>query len=398
MKVARFADVQVQGKILGACDAQLTAFADACIERHVDAVLFAGDLFEKADILDGRAGTGAQIEVALRPFRRLRLANIPCVAIPGNHDMSGAGSPDALHVFDGTGVVVLRKPEAYVLDTPSGGSLSIYALPWSWAGGSADAALANLFDETAHLRLSSPSVLLGHAQKIGGIYGGVICEAKPHSWQLSTGALEAAPVDSIALGDFHRRQPHFVGAILQHNYGEGAYSNGDQMEAGNPTGFEIWDTETGLVEWVELTAAWRYMTHTITSEAAYKEAQLLEAVHVDHHHRFKFVGWKPPAYDFIGMSEAGIDVKQVVEHEERAVRIEVPDGAIGSPRALLDLYAKSQDPEWKEERLAAAYGALERVFAKPGAGGTPDDPCGAGIDDEPEPEEVAAEPEGALPF
>jgi DNA repair exonuclease SbcCD nuclease subunit len=64
---------------------------DQMIEREVEAVIHAGDLFEAS-----HPPTRA-LEVALDGFARLREAGIPAIAIPGNH--STPRSAGAAHVF-----------------------------------------------------------------------------------------------------------------------------------------------------------------------------------------------------------------------------------------------------------------------------------------------------------
>ena len=56
------------------------AVVDAAIKEKVDFVILAGDLFEKRSI------DALTLNQAMRGLERLRDANIPCIAVEGNHE------------------------------------------------------------------------------------------------------------------------------------------------------------------------------------------------------------------------------------------------------------------------------------------------------------------------
>ncbi|HUT58703.1 MAG TPA: metallophosphoesterase, partial [Phycisphaerae bacterium] len=255
MKIANVADIHARGKDLSACRDQLAAMVAECIKRQVALVTIAGDIFDRASIGDNHASTGAIAEVPIRAVAELTKHGIEVLMIPGNHDVSGAGSADALHVFDGMAKVhVVRDPCWWVYTDDQCDNVHIFCLPWSWSGE----------DPGDILWVQSVSrkatLLLAHVRVTGAkMSRDFTCDAKPGTWQVSRGFLELLPFDHFALGDFHARQNltngrgGYVGAIMQHNFGE----------EGNPAGFEVWNTETNETEWVELDAAPRYQTTTI---------------------------------------------------------------------------------------------------------------------------------------
>ena len=236
MKIANVADPHFRGKDLEHARAQGMAMANECIRRGVGLVTVAGDLFDRPTIGDQHASTGAIAGAAIEVVKRLTDAGIDVLMITGNHDQSGPGSADALHVFDGMdGVIVVRDTDVIALK-----GKMILCLPWQW-NGDAERELSRFTNPT------EPMMLLAHVEVIGSRMGGTrCCESSPGKWQISRQFLETLPVDHIALGHFHARQDltgrgGYIGSLRQCNFGE----------EGNAAGFEIWDTQTGLTEWVE---------------------------------------------------------------------------------------------------------------------------------------------------
>jgi exonuclease SbcD len=93
----------------GATRRALGNLVDAAIEREVDAVLLAGDLF------DGNWNHYATGVHFVKEMGRLREAGIPVVSIAGNHDAESKitkalSLPENVHVLD------VKKPETFVLE------------------------------------------------------------------------------------------------------------------------------------------------------------------------------------------------------------------------------------------------------------------------------------------
>ena len=332
MKIANTADWHVRGKGLAVVSEQLAAFTRECVQREVDLVTIAGDVFERPTIGDNDASTGAVAEVPIRCVGELTKHDIQVVMIPGNHDIAGAGSADALHVFDGMGgVKVIREPAVR-----RSGEIQIVALPWSWEGNAPNLILMRLMSPAGF-----PALLLGHVQVTGArMNDSKTAEHKPGMWQISREFLEQLPVDHVALGDFHARQDladgrgGYVGALRQCNFGE----------EGNPAGFEIWDTETGETEWVELDIAPKHRTVVLTPGDTPPERGSNE------HLRVRYDGHPDPV-ESKQLEQAGIRVEEIVDREERVRRADVPPGILGDPHGMIRLWAGAQEPAVDGARL-----------------------------------------------
>lgn len=338
MKIANTADWHIRGKDLEACDRQLAALEGECIRRQVDHVIVAGDVFHSPNIGDQYASTGAQARVALQHVFGLVDAGIEVWLIDGNHDVAGAGSKSALHIFDGhPSIHVYHEPTDDVLTSvKTDERVNAIFLPWQYKADDPETCVS--FFDTGDIDL-----LVAHVRVPGARMSGTFtCDAKPGAWQLSRAFLNTLPVRRIALGDFHARQElvegrgGYIGALRQLTFGE----------EGNPVGFEIWDTETGTVEWVELGAAPVHRT-TILRPGDPFDVVMDSSVK----QRVRFEGETPSAETVHKLEGLGVQVETVVPAQERVRRANVPDGIISDPHALIRLFADHQEPRIEGERL-----------------------------------------------
>jgi len=350
MLIANCADIHARGTDLEACRSQLAAMVAECVKRWVNLVTIAGDIFDRSSIGDSHASTGAIAAVVIGAVAELTKHGIEVLMIPGNHDASGAGSADALHVFDGMKMVqVIRRPEWWC---PKG-NVNILCLPWSWLGRDPADAIGQGFP--AGVAGSSPSLLLAHLRVTGAkMSSEFTCEPKPGDWQVSRGFLESLPFDHFALGDFHGRQDltegrgGYVGALRQLTFGE----------EGNPAGFEVWDTETNATEWVELDAAPRYRTLEIGSgQMPPEKPEGNEHLKI----RYTCAGIMGGNEAVRRLEAAGIEVEHLVDREERTQRAEVPEGIVHKPHDLIRLFASTQNPPPSEERVARMLRLYDEV-------------------------------------
>ena len=342
MKIANTADWHVRGKDLGAMSEQLAAFTRECVRREVDLVIIAGDVFDRPTIGDNHASTGAVAEVPIRCVGELTKHDIDVVMIPGNHDIAGAGSADALHVFDGMdNVTVIREPGSSVVC-----DIEVISLPWSWESADPEQNFSHFIAESsvdAAEGRSWPNLLLAHVQVTGARMSRThTAEHKPGTWQISREFLEQLPVDHVALGDFHARQDlaggrgGYVGALRQCNFGE----------EGNPAGFEIWDTETNETEWVELDAAPKHRTVVISATEGTLPGRIGNELL-----RIRYDGGQPDPIEVKQLEKAGIRVEHIVDREERVRRAEVPAGILRKPHDMVRLWASTQEPAIDGARL-----------------------------------------------
>ena len=106
MFIASIADLHFGRADLQAARAQWEAALAECVKRKVDLITIAGDVFDKPNIGDAHASTGAIVRAVLEPMKGL---GIDFLIIPGNHDKAGPASQDALTVFDSMPNVTVER-------------------------------------------------------------------------------------------------------------------------------------------------------------------------------------------------------------------------------------------------------------------------------------------------
>ena len=322
------ADWHAGGKDLEDFQRQLAAMVDECNARGVDMLAVAGDIFDNSAIQDRYASTGA-IARAIH----IELSGLDCdvLMIPGNHDSAGCGSADALNIFPLSEHIAVER-EARWLICPAT-KLSIYCVPWDWSGAPFPDPFA---DPVKGLGESFRTLLLAHAE-VGGamMNGGAVCQADSGKFQVTRAALEALPFDKIAFGHFHKRQDYFIGALRQDDFGH----------EGDPAGFEIWDTETDVSEWIELDAAPRHKTWIMApGDAPPPECP------PGWRYKVKLTGEQPDYVLVRDLERDGCVVELNLDMVQRLTRASVPPNVINDPRALMALWTESNDIG--DERLA----------------------------------------------
>jgi len=355
MLIATVADLHLRGKDLEACRAQLEAMRVAIDERNIPIVFVAGDVFDNPQIGDKFASTG-KIASVLVDFLDCLPATAFCV-LHGQHDASGSEVVPTTRVLRPCpNVSLVEQVEAGPMIgllqrsirpvPPDGADMWFVAAPWEWAGDSLDAILDD------HVRAD---ILVGHchvkgARLNGQAYAPHFHEPKPGVWDWSLSLDTLKRFRHVALGDFHCRQElvpgvgGYVGAFRQCNFGE----------EGNPTGFEVWDSETTETEWVELDAAPRHKTWTV--DADYPAPTVEE-----------MSGWLSrviyaKGFDRVEaqhLAEAGAVVEREPDRSERIVRAAV-DAA--DPRGMIRQWAATQIPPFEPERVKRMEGACDRIF------------------------------------
>jgi hypothetical protein len=326
--IASFADLHARGLDLGDFAAQWTAALNVCAARHVDLILIAGDVFDRSNIGGGGASTGAVARAVIGPLDSLRHCLKRVIAIPGNHDQAGIGSVDALTVLEAMPTVQIARWPQWI----QRGEVAVCCVPWSWSGENAEAAIRAAMKEKPGG--SAKSILLAHLQ-VGGAKMSATQTAKgADTWSVSRVFLESLPFDRVVLGDFHPRQDltggrgGYVGALRQLDHGE----------EGNPAGFEIWNSETNRVEWVELDAAPRYRTVEIEHGQPIPKAGPNEILRV---RTLGFVPTRAEAMAAGANNGHAIKIEPVLERVERISRADdVPIGALNDPSALLAIWTE----------------------------------------------------------
>lgn len=213
--------------------------SDLALDRGVDLVLIAGDVFHRPK------PNPAELHVFARFAKALEALQVPAIAILGNagHDQWGVDQPTALELFSSPWLTVSRTPE--LVKGP--GDVAVCTLPsvpvhrLVAAEGGGDRAVVNqvaaeLLVETARgLRSQAPegwpSILLGHWSVTGAALPNGLPTDDLHEPVLSIAALEELGFTAIALGHIHRAQPlvetgFYVGSPGVQNFGEAGFEHG----------------------------------------------------------------------------------------------------------------------------------------------------------------------------
>lgn len=362
MIVASIADIHARGQDLENLRAVLDQATEACKDHGVQVVALVGDQFERPNIHDDHASTGAIAAVMITWLRALTVVARAVVAISGNHDIAGAGSQSAMRVLDGLGVAELGPNGAF--DCGGGqDNLMIYGVPWEWSGSKTVAERIRDMDPGNHRNPrrkggDAALMLLGHFRVAGAKMSATrICEGE--GWSITEKELKelAGGYDRVVLGDFHARQDSlageslggYVGALRQLNHGEEA----------NAAGFEIWDTQTGLVKWIDLGAATQYRTVEWTEDGTPPE------MIPGYKTRVICPGWTPGEAIASPIEEAGGRIEAVLMDTERSARVEeIADGIVDRPRELIALYGGTKD--WTPEYIAELEKEFDELTAATG--------------------------------
>lgn len=347
MKIALTADWHFRGKDLRAAEAQLSALISESKSRGVELVCVAGDIFDSANIHDGHASVGAVVAAIVG---LLASSGLEWLMIPGNHDFRNNNQVDALAVLEGLhNVTVVRKHSWYRSHKYK---LAVLCIPWDWSGADA-ATIVEALDADTPAGIAR--ILLPHWQVDGMKLNAHRVHEGGGSWCVSRAFLELKShrFDRIAGGDFHIRQPFYTGALRQLSFGE----------EGNPSGFEVFDTETKAVEWVELNAAPRY--HNFVSRSP-EDLTTFDWPEGDYA-KIRIVGYTPDKVTVAKLQQDGAVVEEIPETIERLARAEeIPEGIMDKPVELLRVWAANQTPPVESiDELIEEFGAVESPTQAP---------------------------------
>jgi DNA repair exonuclease SbcCD nuclease subunit len=352
MKIAFLADVHARGKDLALFERQLRSALNAAEDNGAELVCIAGDVFDRSNIADRYASTGAIVQAVTGP---LYASNLSHVIVRGDHDVAGVGSVDALAVLD-------QIENVTVVDEPLGFSplpgLHLTCLPWQWgADVDANEALRTM------MPLASPkttTVLLAHCLVRGSSFPAHYGNGNTAKrWCLDEGFLQSSAFDFVALGDWHQRnlflgrRGGYIGALRQLNYGE----------AGNPQGFIVWDSVSGNITACDINECERHVVVRMGGDGPGEPVmndEFAKLVGSAEKARVVFSERQPTDLELAACREQGIEVVIDIAPAERVTRIEdLPEGVSGDLRKLLDLWAHNQEPPLSEEELAGLHAELE---------------------------------------
>jgi len=171
-------------------DERLARAVDFALERGVDAVIIAGDLFETH-----RPEPGL-VRRALRELERLSAAGIACVTVPGNHDeISYHDSVYKECAARWPGVLVTRPDFGLAAELElAGGRLYVYGLAYTGGVTPTERPLASFPRSGAE------------GYHVAVLHGSLELHGGDRSLPIDKEALAAAGFDYVALGHIHRFQ------------------------------------------------------------------------------------------------------------------------------------------------------------------------------------------------
>jgi DNA repair exonuclease SbcCD nuclease subunit len=331
MKTAAIADAHARGQDLDCFDRQFRRAFDVALSLGADIIVIVGDLFDDPNIASGGKSMGdilAVVKEAIESASDL----IPIHLIPGQHDKENETSRDALTAIEGMpNVFIYRQPTWAILHSPVGSSSVLAAmLPWMYQN-SAGEVLKNLLETKPDL--DAPSILCGHLQVRGArMNSGHPCDRGTYS--ISKTQLLDGKFDRYFLGDFHRRQDltngkgGYVGAIRQKNF----------SFVEDPQGFELWDSETNEVEWIEIDYCPRH--EILLWHEGEPRPEPTPGVKT----RIKTVGWIATDVDKMD-AEKEVEFTVKTTHIESRIEISALDDLSDDPKALLNLYLDQRRPD-----------------------------------------------------
>jgi len=205
-------------------DESLGEVVATCINRKVDAVVFAGDAYKNS------SPTPIYRGIFERRFREFIDNDIPIVMIPGNHDSAGSqGSLSALQSFKTLAdIQVIDTPRQICINTKSG-ELIVSCMPWPTKRMLLDvndeyyrlppdemliklqehviAKIQELDQENSNLSSSVNKIFLGHLDVAEAVYASEQTMMIKHSLVIPLEALTSLEsYGYVALGHIHKFQ------------------------------------------------------------------------------------------------------------------------------------------------------------------------------------------------
>lgn len=369
MKLALIGDLHFRDKALADIAGAWERTLERCEKEKVSGLLQAGDIFDSFNIAGRQASFGTVFDAFSQPLLKSRTGET--IVIRGNHDSAGPGQKDALVPLDGyKGIRVAHVPQVIQMD-----GYAVACLPWltkanlvakeeykDLKNNALECAFAQKVAEVLSLlkedlaQASGYKILLGHCElpgvKVVGdhyLIGG--------SFELDRGLLERVGADRIVLGHIHKRQGWYLGALTQLNFGD----------EGNPTGFEILETEIGESKFIEVDSP-RYFTVAVEE---YKSEDYRPQDYI------KVRGKEFPTGDglFPAALPDNVQFEKVVESQTMTRRLSENLDPTSDPRELLKVWCRETASPLPHEMLitglepllegkpvtAAAIGSLKRI-------------------------------------
>ena len=209
----------------------LDHLVDTVRDERVDAVLVAGDVYDRA------VPPVDAVRMCEDALSRLRSTGARVVLISGNHDSArrlGFGSS----LFDVAGVHLRTRPEQIaspVMLTDRHGDVAVYGIPYLDIGGGTRHAelLANAVASIRAARSGPRNIIVSHAW----VTGGTVCESERDISLGGAGQVPSSVFDEfsyVALGHLHGRQTladhiRYSGSPLPYSFSEASHRKGSWL-------------------------------------------------------------------------------------------------------------------------------------------------------------------------
>jgi len=206
----------------------LDHLVDTVRDERVDAVLVAGDVYDRA------VPPVDAVQMCEEALSRLRAAGARVVLISGNHDSArrlGFGSS----LFDVAGVHLRTRPEQVaspVIVADRHGEVAVYGIPYlEAAGGLSHAGV--LAEAVARIPAGGRRVVVSHSW----VTGGAVCESERDISVGGAGQVPSSVFDGfsyVALGHLHGRQTlaghiRYSGSPLPYSFSEASHRKGSWL-------------------------------------------------------------------------------------------------------------------------------------------------------------------------
>lgn len=217
----------------------LEAIVQTALDKKVDAVLIAGDLFD-GPVKDAGAGLWVDSQ-----FKRLARAGIPVVLIRGNHDAQ-SNARRVVHWSEGVHMLSTDAPESHIIEHAG---LAIH--------GQSFGARA----ETADMASAYPQPVAGFFN-IGMLHTSLAGSSAHDVYAPTTvSVLESRGYDYWALGHIHQRSTQ---SLSSHCFvGFSGNTQGRHIRESGPRGFNLVEVQDGRLAKVEFVASDSLRWHEI---------------------------------------------------------------------------------------------------------------------------------------
>ena len=208
----------------------LDHLVDTVRDERVDAVLVAGDVYDRA------VPPVDAVRMCEDALSRLRAAGARVVLISGNHDSArrlGFGSS----LFDVAGVHLRTRPEQIaepIMLADRDGDVAVFGIPYlASEGGCAAEALAGAVASIRAARSGPRSIIVSHSW----VTGGAVCESERDISLGGAGQVPSSVFDGfsyVALGHLHGRQTladniRYSGSPLPYSFSESSHRKGSWL-------------------------------------------------------------------------------------------------------------------------------------------------------------------------